>query len=246
MFELFTMMLGSLKPGAQLIVLLPYVGSIALSIAAYVLQGIALAQLSRATGKGRVWMAWVPYASLYLLGLLADTYTDNRMTTDADRADPFYRPSDLRRRMLGYGLGCGITGAVSSVAALLFIMGGAVSFFMILGLLVGGDPPTEVPPFAAELFLISGLTAFVAGIFSLVFAVLFLLAFCPALCRVLTALKAPLPALWVALGFFFPLIHALLLWVYTRRASDPASAFAPPPEPTHAAETADNVERSLL
>ena len=78
----FEMLFGKLLPSLS-------------AVACYVFLGVALTVLSRATGIGRVWQAWVPFANLYLIGLLADVYTDNRLTTEADRARPFYTPSLL-------------------------------------------------------------------------------------------------------------------------------------------------------
>ena len=86
----------------------------------------------------------------------------------------------------------------------------------------------DLPPYVDVLLMVSGLVAFVAGILCLVFAIMFLVAFCPALCRVLTALEAPCPALWTALGVFVPLAAAIPLLIYANRAQDPAAAFAPP------------------
>ncbi len=216
--------------------LFPYAFSSLAAVAAYVILGLALPALSRTTGIGRAWMAWVPFANLYLIGLLADVYTDNRLTTDKDRADPFYAPSSLRRRILGYSIGATATGAMTAVASAICVMIGAFGFFMLLGLLVGGgEPAVDLPPYVDVLLLVSGLVAFAAGIFCLVFAIMFLVSWCPALCRVLTAVEVPCPALWTALGVFVPLIPAILLLVYTNRASDPAAAFAPPTAQTDAA-----------
>lgn len=198
------------------------------AVAGYLLLGAALTVLVRGTGMGRGWMAWVPFARLYLLGLLADGYTDHRLTHRADRADPFYRPSDLRRRMLGYGIGSGIAGMAAAVGWTLFLTGGAIVFFLTLGMLVGGEPPAETPPLSGALVGIGALMGFVAGIFFLVFAVLFLLAACPAVHRILTALGAPVPALWVVLGIFLPLAAVVALWILVRRKrADLASCFGP-------------------
>lgn len=197
-------------------------------LAAYVFLGVALTVLSRATGIGRVWQAWVPFADLYLIGLLADVYTDNRLTTEADRARPFYRPSDLRRRTLGYGIGSSAAGAVASVGWLLCIAGGAIAFFLLLGSWAGDEMP-DTPPATGALMAVGALIGFVAGVFCLVFTVLFLLAFCPALSRVFTAVGAPAPALWVLLGIFFPLGAAIALFVFAERHKDSLAArFAPP------------------
>jgi hypothetical protein len=162
----------------------------------------------------------VPFASLYLLGLLADVYTDNRLTTDADRTRPFYHPSNLRRNVLGYGIGSGLAGAVAAFGWMLCLAGGALAFFIILGLLAGGDIPSDSPPVVGAMFGIGALIGLVAGIFSLVFTILFLVSFCPALNRVFTALNAPVPALWVVLAVFFPAAAAIALFVFAERQRD--------------------------
>ena len=205
------------------------------AVAAYVFLGVALTSLCRSSGIGKAWMAWIPFASLYLLGLLADVYTDNRLTTDEDRARPFYAPSTLRRRMLGYGIGSGVAGAVATFGWMLCIAGGALAFFMIIGLLAGGDLPSDSPPVVGAMFGIGALIGFVAGVFFLVFTVLFLVSFCPALNRVFTALGAPVPALWVLLAVFFPVAAAVALFVFAERQRDTVGArFAP-----EVGETAD-------
>ena len=211
----FEMLFGKLLPSLS-------------AVACYVFLGVALTVLSRATGIGRVWQAWVPFADLYLIGLLADVYTDNRLTTEADRARPFYRPSDLRRRTLGYGIGSSAAGAVASVGWLLCIAGGAIAFFLLLGAWAGDEIP-DTPPATGALMAVGALIGFVAGVFCLVFTVLFLLAICPVLSRVFTAVGAPAPALWVLLGVFFPLGAAIALFVFAERHKDSLAArFAPP------------------
>lgn len=221
-----------LKPYAQLLQLLYTILCILAAVASYVILGLVLTALCRATGIGKVWMAWIPYANLYLPGLLADVYTDNRLTPPIERSLPFYTPSDLRRRMLGYGLGSSLTGAVAGVAMMFCLMMGAFFFFMLIGLAAGGDPAPDLPPFADVWFLVSGIVAFAAGIFCLIFTVLFLVAYCTAYSRLLTALQAPLPALWAALGILTPLIPAIVLLISIRCSDDPAAAFAPPPHET--------------
>ena len=66
MSDFFTRMLDSLTPAMQLLSLLSYVIPLLAALAAYVITGLALTALSRATGIGKTWMAWVPYANLYL------------------------------------------------------------------------------------------------------------------------------------------------------------------------------------
>lgn len=228
MFAMFERMFDSLQPALQLLQLLSFIIYVLAALATYVILGLALTALCRATGIGKVWMAWVPYANLYLPGLMADVYTDNRLTPPIERSLPFYAPSDLRRRMLGFGLGSTLTGAVAGAAMLFCLMMGAMAFFMLLGLAAGGDPSPNLPPFADVLFLVSGLVAFAGSIFCLIFTILFITASCTAYCRLFTALQAPLPALWGVLGILVPLIPAVVLLVYARRSDVSAAAFAPP------------------
>lgn len=190
------------------------------AVACYIFLGVALTTLSRATGIGKVWMAWVPFASLYLLGLLADVYTDNRLTTDEDRARPFYSPSCLRNKMLGYGIGSRVAGTLAAFGWTLCVAGGALAFFLMLGLLVGGDIPSESPPTVGVMMGIGALIGFVAGIFWLVFSILYLVTFCPVMNRIFTALGAPVPALWVLLGIFLPVAMAISLFVLAERRRD--------------------------
>jgi hypothetical protein len=212
----FEMLFGKLLPSLS-------------AVACYVFLGVALTVLSRATGIGRVWQAWVPFANLYLIGHLADVYTDNCLTTEADRARPFYTPSLLRRRILGYGIGSGISGAAASVGWLLCIAGGAIAFFLLLGSWAGDEIP-DMPPATGTLMAVGALVGFVAGVLYLVFAVMLLVAICPALNRIFTALGAPLPALWVLLAVFYPAAAAIALFVFAeRQKATLAERFAPIP-----------------
>ena len=231
MIPFATSFFEALKPAAQLIALLSYVIPSAVSAAAYVILGLALASLCRSTGIGRVWMAWAPFANFYLLGLLADVYTDNRLTTAEDRAAPFYAPSSLRRKTLGYGIGASVTGTVTAVASLILSGLAALGLLLLLVAVPGMDESAvDVPPYADVLLLVSGLVAFAAGIFCLVLTIQFLIAFSTSLCRVLTALAVPSPALWTALGVFVPLAAAIVLLLYAKRAKTPAEAFSAPAE----------------
>jgi len=224
-----TSLFDALKPAAQAASLLSYIVPSTLTVASYVILGLALMALCRATGIVKAWMAWVPFANFYLIGLLADVYTDNRLTTDEDRAAPLYTPSRLRRRVLGYGIGAAATGAAATVAAAIVSGFAALGLILLMAAVPGmEESPVDLPPYVDVLLMVSGLVAFAAGIFCLVFTIMFLVAFCPALCRVLTALEAPCPALWTALGVFVPLAAAIPLLIYANRAQDPAAAFAPP------------------
>lgn len=220
--------------------LLSSVLTILISLAGYILLGLSLSRLSGITGASRPWMAWVPFARLYLLGGVADLYTDNRMTTDTDRADPFYSPSALRRKLLGYGIGSSVTGGLAGLGSLFILAAGAASFFLLLGGLTGGDLPADTSDMASFLPLLLGIGAlvvFVAVVLYLVFSICFLTALCPALCRIFTALGIPVPALWVTVSVFVPRLAAILLFAYTRRTEGLRERFLPPE--AEAAEPAD-------
>ncbi len=194
-------------------------------LAGYLLFGAALSRLSRALELPRPWLSWIPFGQLYRLGQIADLYTDNRMTSDALRAQPFYEPSKLRRKLLGYGIGSYVTGTVAGIAFAICATVGILAFFLLLGAAVGGE--AEPTWFSETLFLVTGLIAYVAGAFCLILTVLFLMAYCPALCRILTALGAPAPSLLTALSVIIPPVGSALLLLYTRKAPNIAERFAP-------------------
>ena len=87
--------------------------NLATSAAGYVLMSLALLRLSRALSLPHPAFAWIPFLNYYRLGQIADLYTDNRMTDDEERAAPFYKPSALRRKTLGYSI---------AIAAILFMV----------------------------------------------------------------------------------------------------------------------------
>lgn len=239
MLEFIQSLIQSLTDGSMTALVCSYLLPSLSAVVCYVFLGIALTTLSRATGIGRVWTAWVPFANIYLLGLLADVYTDNRLTTDADRARPFYTPSLLRRRMLGYGIAGSVTGTLAAFGWLLCLAGGALAFVLLLGHFLGGIDPSDVSTMPGVLLVVGALMGFVAGAFFLVFAILYLVAFCPALYRVLTAMDAPVPALWVLLAILFPAATAIALFVLSQRRWDTLAArFSPPAEESEVLEEA--------
>lgn len=214
----------------QTITYLRYVISAAVTLAGYILLSISLFRLARVLALPRPWLAWIPLANLYVLGQIADIYTDNRLTTDEDRADPFYSPSALRRKLLGYGIGCSVTGNIAAVCFGFCLMTGILSFFLALGRAAGGE--AEPLPFSEALFVVAGLTAFVAGVLWIALTILFLLSYCPALCRIFTALGAAAPSMLTFLSVIFPPLCGILLRIVTRKVRDTAERFAPLPH-TH-------------
>lgn len=242
LIDLFDSITQHMAPSGPLALLLGSLIPSLSTVVCYVFLGVALTVLSRATGVGKVWMAWVPFADLYLLGLLADVYTDNRLTDDADRARPRYSPSNLRRKVLGYSIGSGVAEIAASFGSDLCVAGGAMGLSAILGSLVGGEPPTESSPAIGALMGIGGLIALVAGIFCLVFIINLLVVICPVMNRIFTALGAPIPALWVVLAVFVPVAAAIALFIFAERQRPTlAERFAPPVTTTESPAT-ENID----
>ena len=195
-------------------------------LAGYVFLGIGLSRLAKALGCPRPWLAWIPFGCLYLLGQVADIYTDNRMTTEADRDAPFYGPSKLRRKLLGYSIGSTVSGGMAAVGAGFFAMAAILSIFTLMGAV--GGALSDTPPLMMTLYTIGGLVAFVAGIIYMVMTIMYLTAYCPALCRIYSALGVPSQTLLTAVSVFFPSLGGILIFAYTRRSEGLAEKFAPP------------------
>ena len=214
-----------LKPFWQFVFGGTYLLAALLPLGSHLLCGAALHRLSRRLALPRPWLSWLPFGQWYRLGQLADLYTDNRLTTDEDLANPFYTPSTLRRKLLGYGIGSSVTGGIASVCYAFCIMTGITFLFLALG---GALNDEADPHVSGNLFLIAALVAFVAGILWITLTILFLLAYCPALCRIFTALQASAPTLLTALSVLFPPICGVLLFFAARKVHDIAESFAPP------------------
>ena len=192
------------------------------SIIGYVFFSLALTRLTRGLSLPHPALAWIPCAQYYRLGQIADLYTDNRLTTDEDRADPFYTPSTLRRKLLGYGIGSLVTGGIATVCYAFCIMTG-ITF---LSIALGGTLNDEAnPPVSGNSFLIAALVVFVAGILLIALTILFLLSYCPALRRIFTALDAPVPSLLTAAAVLVPAAGMILLYVYASRIEDLPARF---------------------
>jgi hypothetical protein len=219
--------MSTFKPIWQLLFGGTYLLSALLPLVSHLLCGAALHRLARALALPRPWLSWIPLAQLYVIGRIADLYTDNRLTTDGDRADPLYTPSTFRRKLPGFGIGRAITGNIASVCYAFCVVAGITFFFLALGGAMGGE--TE-PPASGNLFLIAALVAFVAGVLWILLTILFLLSYCPALCRIFTALHITSPALLTALSVFFPPLCGILLFFSMRRVNDIAERFASPPD----------------
>ena len=198
-------------------------------LASHLLFGAALYRVSRALALPRPWLSWIPFGQWYRLGQLADLYTDNRMTTEADRNAPFYAPSVLRRKLMGYGIGLSAAGAVTGAAVCLCVISAIIGFFLLLGAAAGGEP--QEPLISEGALLLAGFIAYLGGIICPVLAILFLTAYCPALRRVFTALGASAAALRTLLSVLLPPVGGILLLVAAKKTDDLPRRFSPPPAP---------------
>lgn len=198
-------------------------------VLSYVFLGLGLSQLARALGFAKDWLAWVPFGRMFLLGQVADLYTDNRMTPLAERAQPFYTPSNLRKKMLGYGIGSAVAGSAMCIGLVIAVVGGIMSF-------VGAFSGAYAPPVEEEyevtygLLSVGSLVALAAAIAYVILIIMFITVCCPTLCRIFTALGVPAPALLTAVSVFVPLLAAILIFGYTRHPEELAEKFAAPVE----------------
>ena len=214
MFDLFDLMSGAIKDTAELLTTLLSCIPLALFAALYVLQGIALTFLCRAARKGSVWMAWVPFANLYLLGLMADVYTDDRVLRG--EIDPRYAPSTLRRKMLSFSIVQSIFGGIAGVAVLISLFSGFAG--LLTGFFGGLFDQSDVQEGANELmgvFAVSLLITLVTAAVFVLFYILYTVSACKAHYRLFFMLGTPLPALWSAAVIFIPPLAAVMLFVFT-------------------------------
>jgi hypothetical protein len=171
-------------------------------------------------------MAWVPFANLYLLGFMADIYTDTYFPAGIPGEPEDASPSTLRRRMLGFSIASHISGVIVSVAISIIALTGILGFFMLLASF--GDAATD--PAVQEvfdLFKVCFPIFLVAGAVWVVFEILYLVAFCKSHYRVCALVGAPLPVLWTLLGIVVPLAPAIFLFVRTRNRAALADRFQP-------------------
>lgn len=237
MFELFNLWTGSLKAPVEIL----YVAALCLSLlfmtALYVLHGLALTSLCRASQRGSVWMAWVPFANLYLLGLLADAYTDH-LVLRGD-VDAGYSPSTLRRKMLGFSIAEAATGAVVGAAWVIGMMASIAGFVTAL---FGGffeDPDTaETVEGILYILAVSVLITLVVGAVFLFLHIKYLVSACKAYHRLLRMLDTPVAAMWSVFLIFCPLLPAFPLFVMTmRHRGELVERFFPPlPKPVAEAD----------
>lgn len=229
MFDLFDLMAGAMNDTAELLTALLSCVPLALLAALYVLQGIALTLLRGAAHKGSVWMAWVPFANQYLLGQMADVYTDDRVLRG--EVSPDYAPSTLRRQMLGYSIVDRITGCLAGVAWCMVMLAGISGFFLALGGFLGGDEAVEGLE-VLEPILAGGIVLLlVAAPLFLIFHILYLVSACKAYYRLFHMLGSRVPALWPVFLLFLPPVTSLPLFILTvKHRRELTERFFPPME----------------
>ena len=230
MFDLFDLMAGAMNDTAKLLTTLLSCVPIALIAALYVLQGIALTFLCRAARKGSVWMAWVPFANLYLLGLMADVYTDDRVLRG--EVSPDYAPSTLRRKMLGYSIAERITGGLVGVAWGLVLLSALSGFFLALfGGFFENPEALESLEGLGTILAVGVVLLLVAAPLFIIFHILYLVSACKAYYRLFHMLGSRVPALWPVFLLFLPPVTSLPLFVLTvKHRRELTERFFPPME----------------
>ena len=209
--------------------------SILLFLTGYIVLGIGLYRLARAIACPYPLLAWIPFGRLYLLGQVADIYTDNRITPPSVHP----HPSNLRRKLLGFGIGYAAVSTVTTVGKGMRLIAKAASVFSsaraLIQSLFSGDASLKDVLASAELspalkrLSIAGNVLQVTGIItSFVLGILILTALCPALYRVFRALTVPIPALMTVACAVSPLLAAILILIYTYRAKNLNDRFTEP------------------
>ena len=242
MFDLFDLMAGAMNDTAKLRTTILYCIFVLLAAALYVLQGIALTYLCKASRAGSVWMAWVPFANLYLLGLMADVYTEDRVLRGEVSSE--YAPSTLRRKMLGFSIVEQVCGPVAGVAWCMVVLSAISGFFLALGGFFGDPDSLEALDGLDSVLAVGILLLLVFGAVFLVFHLLYLVAACKAYYRLFFMLGSRVPALWPLLLIFLPPMAAVPLFVLTmNRHRELTDRFFPPMEPMEPAEEADEIHK---
>ena len=214
MIDLIDTLFDSLTGTADAVVTILSCVPLLLASALYVLMGLTLTFLCRAARKGSVWMAWVPFANLYLLGLMADVYTDDRVLRG--EIDPRYAPSTLRRKMLSFSIVQSVFGSIAGVAVLISLFSGFAG--LLTGFFGGLFDQSDVQEGANELmgvFAVSFLITLVTAAVFVLFYILYTVSACKAHYRLFFMLGTPLPALWSAAVIFIPPLAAVMLFVFT-------------------------------
>lgn len=230
MIDLIDTLIDSLTGTAEAFVTILSCVPLLLASALYVLTGLTLTFLCRAARKGSVWMAWVPFANLYLMGLMADVYTDDRVLRG--EIDARYAPSTLRRKMLGYSIVQSVLGNIAGVAVLISLFSGFAG--LLTGFFGGLFDQSDLEDGANELlgvFVVSFLIFLVTAAVFVLFYILYTVSACKAHYRLFFMLGTPLPALWSAAVIFVPPLSAVMLFVFTvKHRRELTDRFFPPME----------------
>ena len=232
MFDLIDTLIDSLTGTAEALVTVLTCAPLMAVVALYVLRGIALTFLCNASRKGSVWMAWVPFANQYLLGQMADVYTDDRVLRGD--AEPHYAPSTLRRRMLGFSIVSSFFSGIAAASALVAIFSGFAG--LLTGILGGWFEQSDVVDSAEGMlgvFAVSLLIFLVTAAIYTLFRIQYLVSACKAHYRLFHMLGSRVPALWSAALIFIPALPTILLFVLTvKNHKRLTEKFFPPMEPT--------------
>ena len=238
MFDLFELIAGAMNDTAKLRTTILYCSFVLLAAALYVLQGIALTYLCKASRAGAVWMAWVPFANQYLLGKQADVYTEDRVLRGEVSSE--YAPSTLRRKMLGFSIVERVCGPVAGVAWCMVALSAISGFFLALGGFFGDHDSLEALDGLESILAVGILLLLVFGAVFLVFHLLYLVAACKAYYRLYHLLGSRVPALWPVFLIFIPLLTAIPLFILTvKHRRELTDRFFPPMEPMDPAEEAE-------
>lgn len=214
MIDLIDSLIDSLTGTAEAFVTILSCVPLLLASALYVLTGLTLTFLCRASRAGSVWMAWVPFANQYLLGKQADVYTDDRVLRG--EIDARYAPSTLRRKMLGCSIVQSVLGSIAGVAVLISLFSGFAG--LLTGFFGGLFDQSDLEDGANELlgvFAVSFLIFLVTAAVFVLFYILYTVSACKAHYRLFFMLGTPLPALWSAAVIFVPPLSAVMLFVFT-------------------------------
>ena len=235
MFDLFDLMAGAMNDTAKLQTTILYCIFVLLAAALYVLQGIALTYLCKASRAGSVWMAWVPFANQYLLGKQADVYTEDRVLRGEVSSE--YAPSTLRRKMLGFSIVERVCGPVAVVAWCMVVLSAISGFFLALGGFFGDPDSLEALDGLESILAVGILLLLVFGAVFLVFHLLYLVAACKAYYRLYHLLGSRVPALWPVFLIFVPLLTDIPLFILTvKHRRELTDRFFPPMEVSEDAE----------
>ena len=235
MFDLFDLIAGAMNDTAKLRTTILYCIFVLLAAALYVLQGIALTYLCKASRAGSVWMAWVPFTNQYLLGKQADVYTEDRVLRG--EVSPDYAPSTLRRKMLGFSIVELVCGPVAGVAWCMVVLSAISGFFLALGGFFGDPDSLEALDGLDSVLAVGILLLLVFGAVFLVFHLLYLVAACKAYYRLFFMLGSRVPALWPLLLIFLPPMAAVPLFALAmKRRRELTDRFFPPMEVSEDAE----------